>query len=175
MNTLDSVGFLAVRSTMGFLYLYALYMNVKDEAARTWLVQHTAYLFPNAREPLRTKLAGIFAVLGMANMLLGGISIVLGLEARMGALLLLLFTAGGIYQHNRERAVAMETATRVEPLIPAAAKADFATVQWSAYSGHFSSMLKNWALCGICAGIMAWGSGPYSVCDRLGAWLQHHL
>lgn len=166
MDTLNLLGWLAVRLTLSFLYLYALSMNIRDKAARTWLVEHTTYMFPNTPQPQRTQLANWFAVIGMIMMFLGGISVLLGLEGRIGALLLLVFTAGGIYQHKREREVAMEEAQKVEPFVAASAKTDFATLQWSAYSGHFSSGLKNWALCGICAGIVVWGTGPWSISDQ---------
>jgi len=165
METLNIAGWLVVRLTMAYVYLYALYMNTHDAAARSWLIEHTAYLFPKTPEPQRTKFAKIGALLGMAMMLLGGVSILLGLEGRIGGLLLVLFTAGGIYQHRREREVAMAIAAKVEPLVPQAAKADFSTLQWSAYSGHISSGLKNWALCGISFGFLAWGTGPWSIID----------
>jgi uncharacterized membrane protein YphA (DoxX/SURF4 family) len=165
MDSLNLAGWLAVRCTVAYVYLYALYLNTHDATARSWLIEHTAYLFPNTPEPQRTRLAKIGAFAGMAMMLLGGISILLGLEGRIGGLLLLLFTGVGIYQHHREREVAMAAAAKVEPLVPASGKADFATLQWSAYSGHISSGLKNWALCGISLGFFAWGTGPWSIID----------
>jgi uncharacterized membrane protein YphA (DoxX/SURF4 family) len=168
MMTLNTVGWLVVRITMAYVYLYALYLNTHNEAARAWLLEHTAYLFGNTPEPLRGKLAKWGAIAGMLMMLAGSISILLGLQGRIGGLLLLLFTAGGIYQHRREGEVAMLVASKVGPLVPAAGKADFSTLQWSAYSGHISSGLKNWALCGISFGFLAWGTGPYS----LDGWIR---
>lgn len=165
MDALNTAGWLVVRVSMAYVYLYALYLNTHDAAARTWLVEHTAYLFPRIPEPQRTKYAKLGAIGAALMMLLGGISILLGLEGRVGGLLLLLFTAGGIYQHRREREVALSVAGKVGPLVPSAGKADFATLQWSAYSGHVSSGLKNWALCGISFGFLAWGTGPLSLID----------
>jgi len=162
---LNIAGWLVVRLTIAYVYLYALYLNTHDGPARKWLVEHTAYLFPNTPEPLRSKLAKWISIAGMAMMFLGSLSVLLGLEGRIGALLLLFFTAGGIYQHRREREVAMAAASKVDPLVPAAGKPDFSTLQWSAYSGHISSGLKNWALCGVCFGIFAWGTGPYSIME----------
>lgn len=165
MNTLNLVGWLVVRFTFAYVYLYALYLNTRDAAARAWLIEHTAYLFPNTPEPRRSSLAKIGALASATIMFLGGISILLGLEGRIGGLFLLLFTAGGIYQHRCERQVAMAVAARTEPIVSAPAKADFAMLQWSAYSGHVSSGLKNWALCGISFGFCAWGTGPWSIID----------
>jgi hypothetical protein len=165
MDTLTVAGWLVVRLTVAYVYLYALYLNTHDAAARSWLIEHTAYLFPNMAEPQRSRFAKIGALAGAGMMLLGGVSILLGLEGRIGGLLLLLFTGGGIYQHRREREVAMAIAVKVEPLVPSAGKTDFATLQWSAYAGHISSGLKNWALCGISFGFLAWGTGPWSIID----------
>lgn len=163
MITLHTAGWLVVRLTVAYVYLYALYLNAHDKAARTWLLEHTAYLFPNTEEPLRSKLAKWSAVAGMMMMFVGSISILLGLKGRIGGLLLLLFTAGGIYQHRREREVAMAVASKVAPLVPDSARADFSTLQWSAFAGHVSSGLKNWALCGISFAFFALGTGPYSL------------
>ena len=173
-RTFDLAAFIAVRATLGYLYLYALYMNTHDTAARKWLVDHTAYLFPKVPEPTRSQISKLFALAGMLMMFVGGVLIVLGVEARIGAFLLLIFTAGGIYQHKREREVAMEVAQRIAPTISPDSKTDFETLQWSAYSGHFSSMLKNWALCGICAAIVVWGAGPktITICDHLEKWFK---
>lgn len=163
METLDLIGWLAVRIGLGYVYLLAFYKNTIPAGAWKWTVDHTAYMFVKWPEPQRTRLAKMFAVGGMAMMLIGGLSVLLGVESRLGALLLLVFTAGGIYSHKREREVAMEVAQKVAPLVPAAGKDDFSTLQWSAFSGHYSSGLKNWALCGICVGIISWGSGPQSI------------
>lgn len=168
MMNLNTAGWLVLRLAMAYVYLYALYQNTHDKAARNWLLEHTAYMFAHIEEPLRGKLAKWSAIAGMMTMFVGSVSILLGVRGRAGGLLLLLFTAGGIYQHLREREVAMEVANRVGPLVSDAGKPDFTTLQWSAYSGHFSSGLKNWALCGICFAFFAWGTGPYS----LDMWLH---
>src|SRR2546428_10591441 len=105
METVNTLGWLVVRLAIAYVYLYALYMNTHDRAARHWLLEHTAYLFPHTPEPRRTLLTKWAASLGMACMLLGGVSVLLGLEHRIGSLLLLVFTAAGTYQHRREREV----------------------------------------------------------------------
>lgn len=169
METMDLIGWLAVRISLGYLYLLALYRNTIPAGAWKWTVDHTAYLFTKWPEPQRTKWAKAFAAGGMLMMLLGGVSVLLGIEGRFGALLLLIFTAGGIYSHKREREVAMELAQKVDPLVPANGKDDLSTLQWSAFAGHYSSGLKNWPLCGIFVGIISWGTGPESITisDRL--------
>ena len=174
MTTLNTIGWLAVRVTLGYVYLFALDMNTRDPAARKWTLDHTAYIFPKLPEPSRTRIAFLFAATGMVMMGLGGVSVLLGVEGRVGAFLLLVFTAGGIYSHKCERGVAMGLSAKIESSISPAIKPDFTTIQWSAYSGHFSSGLKNWALCGICTALVMWGTGPLSLSDRLGDCLGLH-
>ncbi len=161
---LDSVlelgGWIGVRAGIGFVYLFAFYKNTENAAARQWLVQHTAYMLPSVPEPRRTDLARIFAVLGAATMLVGGLMVLLGIEGRIGALLLLGFTAVGIYQHKRECEVATALGEKLATQVPDAIKVDLSTLQWSGYSGNYSSGLKNWALCGICLAVFCWGTGP---------------
>jgi hypothetical protein len=77
-------------------------------------------------------------------------------------LLLLGFTAGGIYQHRRECEVATSLGEKLAGEIPEAAKSDASALQWSGYSGNYSSGLKNWALCGVCIAFVCWGTGPLS-------------
>ncbi|MCI0415617.1 DoxX family protein [bacterium] len=159
-DSLYEFGWCILRIAIGYVYLYALYRNTRDPAARQWLIDHTAYMFAKKPEPQRTQMAKLFAIAGMLMMFLGGVSVLAGVEPRIGALLLFFFTAGGIYQHRLESVVAMDTAQRLNNQIPENLKADLATLQWSAFSGHFSSRLKNWGLCGVCAFIACSGNIP---------------
>jgi uncharacterized membrane protein YphA (DoxX/SURF4 family) len=160
METLNSIGWLSIRASIGYVYLYALYMNTRDAAARQWLIEHTGYMFPNLTGQSRKLVILLAAIGGMLMMFVGGISVLLAIEPRVGAALLLLFTAIGIYQHRREREVAMAVAEKIQGSIADSLKLDLTTLQWSAYSGHFSSGLKNWALCGMCAGVIGWSISP---------------
>jgi uncharacterized membrane protein YphA (DoxX/SURF4 family) len=160
VEALQIIGWLAVRVSMGYVYLFAFYKNTQNTAARQWLVEHTAYMFPSVPEPRRTQWARWFAVIGAASMLLGGLMVLLGIEGRIGALLLLGFTAGGIYQHRRECEVATALGEKLAGEIPEQAKRDAGVLQWSGYSGNYSSGLKNWELCGVCIAVVCWGTGP---------------
>ena len=164
---LSDVLWMLFRLSLAYVYLFALYQNTKDQAARTWLVTHTGYMLRSLSPAQVAKLAPIAAWSGMVMMLVGGASILFGIEGRVGALLLLVFTAIGIWQHRMERVVAMECAGRLDRAVTADGKADLDTLRWSAYSWHFSSGLKNWALCGSCLAILTHGTGPLSISDRL--------
>jgi uncharacterized membrane protein YphA (DoxX/SURF4 family) len=168
-DALNVIGWMALRVTVSAVYLYALYMNTRDRNARQWLIEHTAYMFPKATS---SSVVALMAMVGMVIMLVGSVSILFGIEGRIGALMLLFFTAGGIYQHKREREVAMSVAEGLKPHVAAAGQPNLGTLQWSAFSGHLSSGLKNWALCGTCTAIAAWGTGPWSWSDRLAEVLR---
>jgi hypothetical protein len=157
---LELIGWISVRASISFVYLFAFYKNTANTAAREWLVEHTAYMFPSVPEPRRTELAKVCAFMGAAMMLVGALMVLLGIEGRIGALLLLGFTAVGIYQHKRECEVAMSLGDKLASQVPASAKGDLTTLQWSGFSGNYSSGLKNWALCGICIAVFCWGTGP---------------
>lgn len=167
---LTLLGWLALRLGMGYVYLFAFYKNTENAAARQWLVDHTAYLFPSVPEPRKTQLARLFAFVGAATMLVGGLMVLLGMEGRIGALLLLVFTLGGIYQHRRECEVATALGEKLSREVPDSAKADVSTLQWSGFSGNYSSGLKNWALCGVCIAVFCWGTGPTDGAYRITVW-----
>ncbi len=168
-----ALGWLALRFATAGVYLYAFYRNSRDAAARQWTLEHTAMMLPQWPERGRTRIAAVLAIFGMASMVLGGLSILLGLEPRLGGAILFLFTAGGIYQHHRETAVAMETAGRLEAAVPQPSRADLSALQWSAFAGNFSSGLKNWALLGTCVLFITSGAGPRLwLSDQVGTWFS---
>lgn len=162
MEDLNALGWLVIRLAVGIVYLFALYMNVRNSAARAWLLEHTEYMVPKSMKRFGKQLTLLIAVGGMALMFFGSVSILLGLEGRIGGLLLFIFTAFGILQHKRERQVAQGLASSVEPQ---ECTEKLNALMWSAYSGHFSSGLKNWALCGVSLFFILCGTGPWSILD----------
>jgi uncharacterized membrane protein YphA (DoxX/SURF4 family) len=170
------LGWIILRVLVAYVYLYALYLNTHDVSARAWFVSHTAYLFSSISEPHRTIIARLFALSGALMMFFGGLSLLLGVEPRAGALMLFVFTGVGIYQHRCERKIAMEIANMVEPHVKSGGEEGFTALKWSAYSGQLSSGLKNWALCGIFVAIIIFPvpfpSGPMFGSDFLGSLIH---
>lgn len=109
------------------------------------------------------------AATGMAMMIGGGASLLLGAEPRLGALALAVFTSLGITIHHRER---NEARVRLESW---GASGDPAAIAlgWSAFAGHQSSWIKNVGLIGACLFVFFAGGGPdFSILtDILGGWL----
>lgn len=169
MVRLADLGIFVSRLAIAYVYLYAAYLNAKPEN-REWLITHTALLFPS-----RTSQARIRAVafIGVAMMFVGGTAMLLGFATWIGAAILIIFTVLGYLQHRKEVELATHLAnsiaTKTEPLL--AAVPDAGTIRQlqldlrvSAYSGQFSSGLKNAGLVGglVVLGFVT-GSGRISV------------
>jgi uncharacterized membrane protein YphA (DoxX/SURF4 family) len=193
------IGALLTRLTIGYVYLYALYLNVKPEN-RDWLMSHTALLFP----PRTRRLTVVSAAwLGMVMMFFGGLSILLGAAVRLGCVSLVAFTALGIYQHRKELQLSIalsealakdlsgltgvSTAACSVPtnLAIYSQSVDFpirldsigdrlTAIGVEAASGQLSSGLKNWGLAGVCMWLGLAGSGRFSV-DALVLTLNPNL
>jgi uncharacterized membrane protein YphA (DoxX/SURF4 family) len=164
---------LLARIALAYVYLYAAYLNAKSDN-RDWLVTHTALLLPRGASQGLIKAA---AFLGVAMMFVGGASVMLGFALWIGAATLIVFTIMGYMQHRAEVSLAIRLAddlvAQADPLLATVANAAkirqlLLDLRISAYSGQFSSGLKNWGLIGgfVVLGF-ATGSGRYSV----DAWL----
>lgn len=152
-------GVLLVRGGIAFLYLYAAYMNSRNKASMQWTIENTKPLFVNTRFANNIAFNTRCAYLGIISMYAGGISILLGIEGRLGALLLALFTVGGTIIHRRQQMemqkVALENANEMKIAGPA----------WSAFAAHFANILKNVALILIMIFLVLCGTGKYQVSD----------
>ena len=74
--TLEQIGALIIRVTVGLLFVISAYVCSKDSAARQGAIADTALVFP-----WRTEL---FTMAGVLLMLLGGLSVLLGIFPRLG-------------------------------------------------------------------------------------------
>lgn len=170
MNSME-LGTIVLRTLFTGVYLYAWYRNIRNASARQWTLTHTALLLNLEPDQAPKSLTKFLAITSMVTMFVGAGSVLLGLEPRLGAGLLAVFTAGGILQHRREVQRAMRIADRVKPNVAGSSVAEFEELRWSAFAGNFSSGLKNFALLGVCILIMCTGTGAWSISDRIGVWL----
>lgn len=149
----DQIGFLALRITFAGVYLYAAYQNTKFFSSYT--IPETALLFRGMAIAKNEGFVKIASILGLITMYVGATGIALGVLGRICAFALAAFTLMGIVIHRHRWKDAQQSANDENNPDPAMA--------WSAYSGHFSSALKNWALVGICIFIALVGTGPLSL------------
>src|SRR5438132_1345104 len=104
------VGLFALRLGIGYVFLYAAWKNTENAAAWKWTTAETAVLFKDRPEAERARLAWICALAGMVMMYAGGVSVLLGLEARIGGLMLAVFSILGTRIHAIRRDEAKEAA-----------------------------------------------------------------
>ena len=169
---LENIAFLIIRIGVAFVYLYAAYMNTRNAASWQWTVDHTAILFRGTALEQNRSFIKLSAFAGMIMMYGGALSVLLGLEGRIGGLTLAVFTASGIVIHRREQMDA-EKNTRKDLLaaVPDEWRGTLAAMAWSAYAAHFSSLLKNIILVAIFLFFVLEGTGHYSASDHMGALL----
>lgn len=154
------VALLVLRISVAYVFLYAAWKNTENAAAWTWTTNETALLFKNLPEVERQKVAWLCAIAGMVMMYGGGVSVLLGLEPRLGGLLIAVFSIMGMRLHAIRRDEAKQ-------------EADAGNMMgWSAYSAHIAAGLKNWALAGAGVVFVLVGTGRYGMqVDILGRLL----
>ena len=152
---------LFLRVGIAFLYLYAAYMNSKDKISLQWTIDNTKPLFRNTKLAENIFAMNFFAYCGILIMYIGGISILIGIEARAGAFLLLVFTIGGTVIHSRQKNDAKEIALKNSP------NDELSSIAWSAFSAHFANILKNICLILILIFVCLKGVGKYQVSDLI--------
>lgn len=167
LNNPDITIFL-LRFAIAFLYIYAAYRNSKDKISLQWTIDNTKPLFRNTKFAENIPAIKFFAYCGITIMYVGGISVLGGLEARLGSLLLLVFTIGGTIIHNRQKNDAEEIATRN------ASNIELSSTAWSAFAAHFANILKNISLILILAYLVINGVGKYQVSDIISKFIVNN-
>lgn len=161
INNYDTACF-ALRLGIAFLYIYAAFMNSKDKISLQWTIDNTRPLFRNTSFEKNEQVIRVFAYCGIAIMYIGGASVLFGIEARLGAILLLAFTIGGTIIHNRQRLDARKLALNnsSNPVLSG--------IAWSAFAAHFANILKNICLFLILLFIFFCGVGKHTITDIIG-------
>lgn len=147
------VALLVLRLSEAYVFLYAAWQNTKNAAGWQWTVNETGLLFQNFHLPDQQKrtLALLCSIAGMIMMYGGGISVLLGLEPRLGGILIAVFSLMGMQIHAIRRAEALKAAQAGDPM------------GWSAYSAHVAAGLKNWGLAGAGVALALTGAGRYGL------------
>jgi hypothetical protein len=173
------IGWLLARAGVAYVFLYAAWMNTRNAASWNWTVGQTELILGFVPERNRSGAAVLCSVAGMAMMYGGGLSVLLGLEGRLGALALIIFSALGMAVHRVNREQALPLAKEIGTMAPAA-KDKAEALGWSAYGAHVAAGLKNIALIGVNALFMLDTEGPavgpwakpWALSDLLGHWLR---
>jgi len=152
---LEEIGSLLIRVTIGLLFLISAFVCVKDAGARKAATADTALVFPWHSE--------LFMLAGVALMAAGGLSVLLGIFPRLGALALTLFLIPAAMIHFRK---AREAAALKDRILagPAGKSSDgrqaVAALGDSAVIGNFTSALKNLNLMALTLYVALAGTEP---------------
>lgn len=181
MNTsLSTIAWILARLSVAYVFLYAAWQNTRNATAREWTVGQTALLLGFVPTAQRRQVSVLCAIAGMIMMYGGGISILIGLEGRIGACALIVFSAMGMGIHRANRQLALQSAAAIAGEAPNV-KDKAEALGWSAYGAHLAAGLKNIALIGINALFLLYLSDsaggpwakPWAVSDAVGVWIGH--
>src|SRR5579862_3364224 len=84
-DTASIVGWILARLGVGYVFLFAAWMNTRNATSRQWTVDQTELILTFLPTPSRRRVAKLCAIAGMAMMYGGGVSVLIGLEGRVGA------------------------------------------------------------------------------------------
>ncbi|MEN3976248.1 hypothetical protein [Emcibacter sp. SYSU 3D8] len=168
MNAAD-IGFLILRLNIAAVFLLAAAVH---SSPRGWhgLIVDTGILLRG------TPLAGPGAVKLMATVALiamyaGALSVLIGIEPRVGALLLAPICAGGFITHLRNRDDAMAMGNKINESAPPALRDAIGHLAFTAFIGHFAAALRNVVMTSLMVFLFLAGAGNWIVSDHLGALL----
>lgn len=151
---LEDAGSLLLRLAIGWLFLMGAWGSVKDQGARDFTTSETALVFKWHPR--------LFAYTGIAMMGLGGLSIVLGVFPRLGALVLTVFLFGGAMIHFAKRAQLAAYEQQIAPALTGdgaqQARETLRALTDAGIMGHFTAGLKNYALAGATAYLVLAGA-----------------
>lgn len=152
---LEEFASLIIRVTIGLLFVVSAYICSKDAEARSAATADTALVFPWRPE--------WFTLAGVLWMLVGGLSVLLGIFPRLGALSLTLFLIPAAMIHIRK---ARQAASLKETILAGPAgktsgvRRDVVALGDSAVLGNFTSALKNLNLMALTLYVALAGTEP---------------
>lgn len=161
------VGLLVVRIGLAFLFLSAAIIHSKDIKGRSSAVHFTSLLFHGRPLAGNQGLMRALAFLSVVILYLGGLGVLLGIEVKSAAALIVWVAACGWLIHMRDGQIALETANALELRVPAEA-AMIGRIRFSAFVGNASSATKNVPVMAAAILLILQGGGSYSLSRVLG-------
>jgi uncharacterized membrane protein YphA (DoxX/SURF4 family) len=152
---------LLLRLSVAVVFLSSAYActSTRQVFAR---IQHESECFFPFLPTGRTKerMGRIAALIGMTMLYAGGVSLLLGIEPRLGGLDVALFSLLGLRVHQVSRGLALKAAMAGDEM------------GIKAFSGLKASGMKNWVVAGVGLALFLDGGGRYGLAiDHLGKYL----
>src|ERR1700687_4734746 len=101
---------LILRLSVAWVFLFAAWKNTENSAAWEWTKNETGLLFASLPSDKRATLTLVASLIGMALMYGGGVSILLGIEPRLGGFAIAVFSLMGMKLHAIRRDEAKQAA-----------------------------------------------------------------
>jgi uncharacterized membrane protein YphA (DoxX/SURF4 family) len=164
--TFEEIGSLLIRVTIGLLFLISAFACAKDAGARKAAAADTALVFKS--RPY------LFLLSGTIVMAAGGLSVLLGIFPRLGALTLTLFLIPAALIHFRKAAQAAHLQETILARAGKSSAARQAAIELgdSAVLGNVTSATKNLILMAPTAYLALAGVGPMLIGFGPGGELQ---
>jgi uncharacterized membrane protein YphA (DoxX/SURF4 family) len=169
--TAEDIGSFLIRVTVAWLFLSGAWASGKDESRRKCVTADTALVFKWRPD--------LFALVGIFMAAAGGLSVLLGVFPRIGALALTIFLvpAAMIHLAMRRQAMALKEKIRdgLTGKISFSARNDVDALGDLAALGNYTSALKNLSLIGPTAYLVLAGARPPMLIGFGPDWQLHGL
>lgn len=163
------VGFLVLRLNIAAVFLLAAGVH---SSPKGWhgLIVDTGILVRGT--PLSSSAhVKALAVVALIAMYAGAVSVLVGIEPRVGALLLLPICLGGFITHLRNRDDAMAMGAKINETAPAPLREAIGHLAFTAFIGHFAAALRNIVMASVMIFLFLAGAGNWFVSDGFGRLL----
>lgn len=160
------IGFLILRLNIAAVFLLAAAVHSSPKGWHGLIVDTGILLRGTALAgPGPVKLLAVIALIAMYS---GAIAVLVGIELRAGALLLLPICLGGFVTHLRNRDDAMAMGNKINQAAPAALHDAIGHLAFTAFIGHFAAALRNIVMASVMVFLFLAGGGNWIVSDWLG-------
>lgn len=160
------VSLLVLRVGLAFMFLSAAIIHSKDAPGR-WSARHFTSLLL-AGQSIESSIVKVCGVIAIAILYISSIGVLLGVETKIAALLMFLFSACGFLIHVRDGGQAFQAATALEPSLPPDAVQVIGRVKFTAMVGSMSSAIKNVPVMAAALVLMIEGGGVYTLTHAFG-------
>jgi uncharacterized membrane protein YphA (DoxX/SURF4 family) len=162
------IALLAARLGLAFVFVSAALIHSLDPSGRQSAYHFTSLLFQGTGLDRRAGFIRACALIAVVILYLTGFGVLLGLETKLSAAAIFVFSACGVVMHFRNGKQAFDTATAIEGEIPPKLVPIIGRVKFAAMVGNNSSGIKNFSLMGTAVLVMLEGDGGYSLTKVLG-------
>ncbi len=147
-----TIAWLIFRASYSWVFLNAAWQCGKNRAGVDWTIAESEIIFG--------RFAPVLGPIGIVVMAVGGLSILFGIFAEIGGVLLASFLVPGTVIHLRKRSEARGLADALRSELGSSHLESLDKLTVLAVLGHYSSAMKNVSLIGPAVYFAVMGCGP---------------